>query len=56
MAKLEETGEPIATLITGGFHSPAITGLLKERGVGVVVVAPKVTQATDARLYRADLK
>jgi len=56
MAKLAETHEPLAVLITGGFHSPKITQLLKDRGVGVVVVAPKVSHETDERLYRAVLK
>ena len=56
MAKLRETGEPIAVLMTGGFHSPEVTQLLKDRGLAVVVVAPKVTQATDERLYEAVLK
>ena len=56
MAKLAETKEPLAVLITGGFHSPRITQLLKDRGVGVVVVAPRVSHETDERLYRAVLK
>lgn len=55
-AKLTETGEPLAVLITGGFHSPQITKLLMEKGLGVVVVAPKVGQATNERLYQAVLK
>ena len=57
LAKLAETREPLAVLITGGFHSEKITQLLKDRGVGVLVVAPKVRAvATDERLYRAVLK
>ena len=56
LAKLEETHEPLAVLITGGFHSPQITKRLTEQGLGVVVVAPKVTQPTNERLYQAVLK
>jgi len=56
LAKLKETKAPIAVLITGGFHSAQITQLLQDQGVGVVVLAPKVTQATNERLYRAVLK
>ena len=56
MAKLRETNERLAVLITGGFHSPKVTQLLKEEGVAVVVLAPKVSQATDERLYHAVLK
>ena len=56
MAKLADTKEPIAVLITGGFHSPRITQMLIERGVSVVVVAPKVDEETNDQLYRAVLK
>ncbi len=56
MAKIRETQEPLAVLITGGFHSPQITKRLQDAGVGTVVVAPKVTRATDEELYRAVVK
>lgn len=53
IAKLEETQESLAVLITGGFHSSSITQLLKERDLGVVVMAPKVTEPTNEELYQA---
>jgi hypothetical protein len=56
MDKLEESQERLAVLITGGFHGPQITQRLKDHGVGLVVVTPKVTTATDERLYQAVLK
>jgi len=56
IAKLHETREPLAVLITGGFHSPAITRLLTAQGVRVVVVAPKVGEETNERLYEAVLR
>jgi len=56
LAKLRETKEPVAVLITGGFHSPKISQMLKEAGVGTVVVTPTISHATDERLYRAVLK
>jgi len=56
LAKLRETKEPVAVLITGGFHSPEITRMLTEQGVGTVVLAPKVTTPTDERLYHAVVK
>ena len=56
LAKLREAGEPLAVLITGGFHAPDITRLLREQGVGTVVVTPKVSSSTDERLYRAVVK
>jgi len=56
VAKLQESSESLAVLITGGFHSPTITALLRDRGVGLVVVAPKISNAADSRLYHAVLK
>ncbi|MBI4323546.1 MAG: hypothetical protein HY596_04630 [Candidatus Omnitrophica bacterium] len=54
--KLTQAREPLAVLITGGFHAPEITQRLTDRGVGVVAVVPKVTHTSDDRLYRAVLK
>ncbi len=51
--KLYDTGERLAVLITGGFHAPRISGMLKDRGVATLVLIPKVSRATDERLYRA---
>ena len=56
LAKLKDSGESLAVLITGGFHSAQITGLLAAQGVGIVVMAPKVTEPTNDRLYRAVVK
>jgi len=54
--KLQESGERLAVLITGGFHSPEIARLLKEQGVGIVTVTPKVDEASDPAVYQAVLK
>ncbi len=56
VAKLRQTQEPIAVLITGGFHSSKITQLLKDAQISTVVIAPKITQATNEQLYRAVLR
>jgi hypothetical protein len=57
LAKLRESGERTAVLITGGFHAPAIAKRFKEQGLGLVVVATKVGHGTtDERLYHAVLK
>lgn len=56
VAKLQDTHERLAVLITGGFHSPQITQRLTEQGFGVVVVAPKVSTDTDEQLYHAVLR
>jgi len=55
LAKLRETGEPLAVLITGGFHAPEITRRLREAGLGLVTAVPKIDQATDEARYRAIL-
>ncbi len=56
LAKLTDSGEHLAVLITGGFHSDRITRALRAQGLGVAVIAPKITQPTDERLYHAVLK
>ncbi|MBI3252587.1 MAG: hypothetical protein HYZ52_04655 [Candidatus Omnitrophica bacterium] len=40
-----------AVLITGGFHTPHLTGLLKEKGLSYVVVTPNVTAETNVKRY-----
>lgn len=56
VAKLRASGQPLAALITGGFHSDRITQALQAEGFGVVVVAPRIDQPTDDRLYHAVLR
>ncbi len=56
IAKLHESGERVAVLITGGFHSPAIAKRLKEQGMGLVVVATKVGHDADPQHYHDILK
>lgn len=53
LAKLQQSGEHLAVLITGGFHAPRLSAMLKSRGVSTVAVVPKVSRQTDERLYRA---
>jgi len=55
-AKLRESREPLAVLITGGFHAPRISRALSEQGVAVMIVTPKIgeDETTEAR-YRAVL-
>jgi hypothetical protein len=43
-------------LVTGGFHTPGLTRLFKEKGISYVVVAPAITLAADSRpLYNLRL-
>ena len=45
-----------AVLIAGGFHTAQITRLLKEQNYSYMVVAPKITQASNLELYHEILK
>lgn len=54
--KLRDASEPLAVLITGGFHSPEITRLLTAQGLGVVTVTPKVETPSDPAVYQAVLR
>lgn len=58
MKQVGEFNVPVAVLITGGFHTPVLTRLLKSRGTAYAVVAPKVPAVTEAdiALYHKVLK
>jgi hypothetical protein len=57
LSKIEENlkdGDTnMAVLIAGGFHTPALTRLLADRGYSYVVISPKVITETDDALYRS---
>jgi hypothetical protein len=40
-----------AILITGGYHTPNLTRLLKRQGYSYLVLTPKITKATSAKKY-----
>jgi phosphomannomutase len=44
LAQMQKTGEKIAVLVTGGFHSEGITRLLEKEGVSFMVVCPSITK------------
>ncbi len=46
--KMNESGEKIAVLITGGFHTPGISRMLKEKGYSYIVTAPVISQSGDS--------
>ncbi len=54
--RMKKDGINVAILITGGFHTPALTQLLNDAGYSYVVISPKVTTKTDDALYRKALK
>lgn len=46
--KMNQSGEKIAVLITGGFHTPGISRQLKEKGYSYIVTAPVISQSGDS--------
>lgn len=56
ISAMEDNGEDIACLITGGFHTPFIIEQLKQKGVSYCVVAPRITEAADDAQYVKILK
>lgn len=47
MDAMDKSAASVAVLVTGGFHTPGITDLLKKKGVTSVVFAPKITKVED---------
>ena len=56
IAKMDEDKEVIAVLIAGGFHTPQLTRMFKEKGYSYLVVAPKITESSDHEIYLSVLK
>lgn len=54
--KMQESKEKIAVLITGGFHTPGITKMLKEEGYSYLVITPAVTKKGDSNVYLSVLR
>jgi hypothetical protein len=54
--KINSSGEKTVALIAGGFHTPGISRILKEKGYSYVVVTPVVTQKSDSSLYFSVLR
>lgn len=54
--KMNESGEKLAVLITGGFHTPGITQMLKDKGYSYVVATPVITQKSDSSIYFSVLR
>lgn len=54
--KMKGSGEKIAVLITGGFHTPGITRMLKEQEFPYIVVTPVITKESDSNVYFTVLK
>ena len=49
---MDEKKQTLAVLIAGGFHTPTLTKMFKDKDISYIVVAPKTTQQTDPEQYR----
>jgi hypothetical protein len=54
--KMDESKDTLAVLITGGFHTPGISRLLKEEGYAYAVITPTVTDKSDNSIYFSVLR
>lgn len=54
--KMKGSDQSLAVLITGGFHTPGITKILKEEGYSYIVAAPLVTGKSDSSIYFSVLR
>lgn len=54
--KMDESGEKLAVFIAGGFHTPGMTQMFKERGYSYAVVTPSITKKTDSSIYLSVLR
>jgi hypothetical protein len=54
--KMNQSGEEIAVLISGGFHTPGISRMLKDRGYSFMVTVPIITQKVDSQIYFSALR
>jgi hypothetical protein len=54
--KINESGEKTVVLIAGGFHTPGVSQMLKEKGYSYAVVAPVITQQSDSSIYFSVLR
>jgi len=54
--KMSQSQTKLAVLITGGFHTPGVSRLLKEKGYSYMVVTPVITKQSDPSLYFSVLR
>ncbi|MFH1201890.1 MAG: hypothetical protein V1674_03250 [Candidatus Omnitrophota bacterium] len=54
--KMNKSGEKLAVLITGGFHTPGISRALKDKGYSYIEIVPVTSSKGDSGLYFSVLK
>jgi hypothetical protein len=47
LSRMEQSGQKIAAVITGGFHTPGMEQFLKSRGIAYAVVQPRIRGKID---------
>jgi len=54
--KMSLSGDKVAVVITGGFHTSGLSRLFKEKGYSYAVVTPAITQKADPAIYYSVLR
>ena len=54
--KINDSNEKTVVLITGGFHTPGVTRMLKNKGYSYMVMTPAITQKGDSSIYFSVLR
>ena len=55
LRKMEKDDIPAAVIITGGYHTPHLTRLMKEHNLSYAVVSPNISQETNLKRYEEKL-
>ncbi len=54
--KMDQTNQKLAVLIAGGFHTPGVTRMLKDKSCSYVVITPVITKRIDSSAYFSVLR
>ncbi len=54
--KMNDSGEKLAVFIAGGFHTPGMTQMFRDKGYSYAVVTPAITKKTDSSIYLSVLR
>ena len=56
LKEMDKEKTRVAVLITGGFHTPGLTQIFKEKGISYIVISPRITEAGNPELYYSVVK
>ncbi len=51
LARMERDGVEISVIITGGFHTPGITDIFREKDIAYAVISPMITKVQEYNPY-----